>query len=276
MLSIHPLFLVFLLVAFFSGVGGIAVALLFGVIIHELSHAAVAWHFGIKTKRLKLLPFGAAIEIEAAFVPTKEKIIILLAGSFGNIVCALSMGLLLWIAPAWFSLWEILIIANAVPALLNLLPIYPFDGGKILAILGGLKFAKVIHIFSVIMFGAILVCSVFLWFNVALALLAGTMVIMLTTELKHTRFTTKFKSSKKHDKVVEVVVKSSIELFEMYKLVDAKYFTKFLVMDDENRAVYENEVEKLLLLCEANTSLGDALSYLSATTVPVEYAENSS
>ena len=258
MLSFHPLFILFLVAAFLAGVGGIAIALILGVIVHELSHIAVAKYFGIRTERLRLLPFGAEIEIDATFLPTRERIIILLAGSFGNIVFALSIGLFLWIAPGWFHFWEVLIIANTVPAVLNLLPIYPFDGGKIMALLGGAKCEKVVHFVSIVFFALIFMLSVFLWHNFAGIVLAGTMVAMIVMEFKKTKFVSKFNSQRKQGRVVEVAIESSATLFEAYKNIDAKHYTKFLITD-KGRILYENDIEKMLLSNDMNSSLESVL-----------------
>jgi len=188
----HPLFVAVLVVAFLCGFGWMAVALLSAVLVHECSHALVAAHFGVRTERLRLLPFGAEICVDCAILSTDKKVIILLAGSMGNILVAIALSSLIWLFPQFFIVLEILIIANAVPGILNLLPIYPLDGGKILY-LGSSKKRWVVY-WSNAFFAGLLVASCIYFFNVALLLLCVVMIININFDLKPTNYTTYIKT----------------------------------------------------------------------------------
>jgi len=189
---LHPLFLVVLVVAFIGGFGWIAVALLFAVLVHEFSHILVARHFGVRTDKLRLLPFGAEVCIDCAFLSKDKKIKILLAGPMGNIIFAIVCSSLLWLFPQFFMVVEILVIANAVPGVLNLLPIYPLDGGKILYLVAGER--KWVVWWSNAFFVGLFIASCIFFFNVALLLMCVMMIVCINFELKATRYRTYIKT----------------------------------------------------------------------------------
>ena len=191
-LSLHPLFIAVLVIAFLCGFGWIAVALLSAVLVHEFSHAVAAAHLGVRTDRLRLLPFGAEISIDSAFLPVDKKVRILLAGSVGNIVLAVCLSSLLWLFPPIFMVAEVLIIANAVPGVLNLMPIYPLDGGKILYLVTGKR--KWVIWLSNIFFGALFAASCLFFFNAPLLLMCAVMIININFELKPTNYATYIKT----------------------------------------------------------------------------------
>ncbi|AMV11800.1 MULTISPECIES: site-2 protease family protein [Geobacillus] len=135
-LHVHPLLWL---------IGGIAVLtahfkqlclLFFIVLVHELGHAAAAAFFSWRVKRILLLPFGGVAEVEEhGNRPFREEWIVTLAGPAQH----------LWLVAAAFFLWkagmmdggswELFFRYNAAIFALNLLPIWPLDGGKLLFLL---------------------------------------------------------------------------------------------------------------------------------------------
>ena len=202
---LHPLFVAVLAISFLCGFGWVAVALLSAVLVHEFSHALVAAWFGVRTERLRLLPFGAEICIDCAFLSKDKKVLILLAGPMGNIVLAIVLSSLLWLFPQFFLVVEVLIIANAVPGVLNLLPIYPLDGGKILHLVTGER--RWVVWWSNAAFGALFVASCCFFFNPALLLMCVMMIICINFELKATTYKTYIKTLDKF--CVDFVKKSA-------------------------------------------------------------------
>lgn len=100
--------------------------------VHELGHCAALWAFGIKIYEIRVGAFGARIETE----PTegREGAICALAGPLaGMLVC------LFW---RWMP-------GAAVCALVqtafNLMPVYPFDGGRALECLRHKAVAKSVN-----------------------------------------------------------------------------------------------------------------------------------
>jgi Zn-dependent protease len=142
------LLLVFLLVA---GVGakqsGVSTALyilaLFAsVLLHEVGHALVARHYGIRTIEIVMFPIGGISRPERQPKP-REELWISLAGPLVNLL--LAAVLLGWMAaqqgfvaleqlrtPTDANLAERIALGNLLLCVFNLLPAYPMDGGRIL------------------------------------------------------------------------------------------------------------------------------------------------
>lgn len=111
--------------------------LLFSIVfIHELGHAVVAQRFSWRVKRIVLLPFGGVAEMdEHGNRPFREELVVTLAGPAQHV----------WLVGGAFLLWKCDILSidhwqlffhyNLTIAVLNLLPIWPLDGGKLLFLL---------------------------------------------------------------------------------------------------------------------------------------------
>lgn len=135
-LHVHPLLWL---------IGGMAVLtahfkqlclLFFIVLVHELGHAAAAAFFSWRVKRILLLPFGGVAEVEEhGNRPFREEWIVTLAGPAQH----------LWLGAAAFFFWkagwmddgswELFFRYNVAVFGLNLLPVWPLDGGKLLFLL---------------------------------------------------------------------------------------------------------------------------------------------
>jgi Zn-dependent protease/CBS domain-containing protein len=126
------------------------VGIVFGsVVLHELGHALVARGAGIPAKGIILLPIGGVTVLdEANVVPDpvngwKREIRIAVAGPLVNLLVAGISALILLAAIPGFSLatkpflysgalLRSIVWANLYLGLLNLLPAYPMDGGRVL------------------------------------------------------------------------------------------------------------------------------------------------
>ena len=257
----HPLFVIILIISFALGFGIFMVALLSAVIIHELSHTIAAQHFGICVKEMRLLPFGAEVSIDCAFLLDDKKIIILLAGAFGNITIAVVCGSLLWLFPNLFMFLEIIVIANVVPAVLNLLPIYPLDGGKILRLILPSCIVGFFVFLSNLFFVGLFILSCFFFFNIPLLLLCVLMVISINFELKHTLFISKINSAikSKSGRIVEVAITENMTIFDVSRLASTKYYTRFVIADRNNKVFYESDLEKMLLNNRIDITIGQVV-----------------
>ena len=134
------------------GRGLALVAIIFGsVVLHELGHALVGMRAGVPAKAIILLPIGGVTlldetqrPLEPGMLTWKRDIRIALAGPLVNIIiAAVTGGVLLAVAPQiHFSAKPFYIYSGNLPrslfwanlglALLNLLPAYPMDGGRVL------------------------------------------------------------------------------------------------------------------------------------------------
>ncbi len=118
------------------------------VLWHELCHGLAAAHSGVRSRQLVLLPIGgvAIANPQAESDEPRDlwtELRIALAGPIGNILVALICGTFLAAVAPELSLWgrplihagnllRSLVWINGGLALLNLMPAYPLDGGRIL------------------------------------------------------------------------------------------------------------------------------------------------
>ncbi|HZQ66888.1 MAG TPA: site-2 protease family protein [Terriglobales bacterium] len=125
------------------------VGIIFGsVALHEVGHALAAMHAGATAKSIILLPIGGIAMLdeskpEPAASSWKREIRVAMAGPFLSLLLAFVSGsILLGVAPE-IGLWtkpflhsnhllRSLVWANVYIGLLNLLPAYPLDGGRVL------------------------------------------------------------------------------------------------------------------------------------------------
>ena len=131
-IGIHPLFLLLGLGFVVAGWGSVFLIYLLVVVLHELAHYFVAKKLGYKMDKIYLLPYGAGIALKQNFADENDEIIIAIAGPLCNFILAFLTISLWWIFPETYNSTEIFVLANLVTGIVNLLPCYPLDGGRIL------------------------------------------------------------------------------------------------------------------------------------------------
>ena len=181
----HPLFLFVVILSFFYGFAIYILLCLVAVLIHEFCHAITARHFGVSANRITILPFGAAVNIDCDILPRKNQVMILLAGSLGNIITALFAGGLLWIAPQLFIILGMFIVANTIIAIMNLIPLYPLDMGKIIELFATRRVIKFLHIITNLIFTTLFFVACFVTHSWSVALFAVCMMFTVNTEKRN-------------------------------------------------------------------------------------------
>lgn len=159
---VHPIMIPFFLFFYLSG--EIAMyALVFGsLLVHELGHLLVAICMGARIQSCTILPYGGEIKIEQFSKLTKMvQVCIILGGPFCTLLLLL-FGILVDFPQAHiFLMIQYLILG------LNLLPIFPLDGGRIVHSLFPTRYEGLIG-FSLVLCMIIFVISCF-YFPQALA-----------------------------------------------------------------------------------------------------------
>ncbi len=121
MIRINPLFLFVLFLAWHFDLLT-AFLLVFSVaVLHEAGHALCARLFGLKIKLFQIQPWGVCMKTEPFLSPASE-IAVAAAGPFVNLLL-LGIG---FIKPN-----PLFLLSNMFMLLINLLPVYPLDGGRI-------------------------------------------------------------------------------------------------------------------------------------------------
>lgn len=131
-LRIHPLFLAAGLFSVFTGDLMLFLAATVAAVEHECAHAFVARRYGFILDKLVLMPYGAVISGDLAGIGKKQELAVLAAGPLANACTALFFAALWWLWPETYAYTDTAAYVSAALFLVNLLPAYPLDGGRIL------------------------------------------------------------------------------------------------------------------------------------------------
>ena len=127
-LKVHYLFLLWLVLLASFGQLVYAAILLFSVIVHELGHILTAVNMGIKISEVELMPYGGVARLDGLLGADPDRdAAIALAGPANSLVL-LVVGLFLPHKGYGLILME----TNLLLLFINLLPILPLDGGRLL------------------------------------------------------------------------------------------------------------------------------------------------
>ncbi len=130
-ISVHPLFVV--LGLYYAATGKILEFAVYTVtaVIHETGHSVVAGNLGYKLNKLVLMPFGAVARGDIDGLKLKDEVKIALAGPFVNVAVGLLFVAVWWIFPEAYAFTDTAASANFSMALVNFIPCYPLDGGRV-------------------------------------------------------------------------------------------------------------------------------------------------
>ena len=123
-------------------------ALFVSVILHEYGHALTARYYGVKTKDIILLPIGGLARLEKLPKKPLQEFVVAAAGPAVNLFIALVLGIVLWmeydgeigrifssrgtLILRWHRVIPMLFVLNLSLAIMNLIPAFPLDGGRML------------------------------------------------------------------------------------------------------------------------------------------------
>lgn len=128
---LHPLFLLVGLWYAFTGELFLFLLSALVAIQHECAHAFAAARLGYKLNAIVLMPFGAVIDSDLRDISLKDEIFVALCGPLCNLVTAVFFVALWWLAPTMYAFTDTACYSSLAIALVNLLPAYPLDGGRI-------------------------------------------------------------------------------------------------------------------------------------------------
>jgi len=115
--------------------GAIGIAFIGSVGAHEFAHALVARRVGLPVRWVKLSLLGGAAEISAERSTPADEVVVALAGPGISFALGAVTGLLALLSHErngpLFALFVALAIMNGLLVVLNLLPGFPLDGGRI-------------------------------------------------------------------------------------------------------------------------------------------------
>ncbi len=132
LLRLHPLFL---LVGFWYCIKGELFLFLLSALValqHECAHAFAAARLGYRLNSIVLMPFGAVIDGDLHDISLKDEIFVALCGPLCNLCTAIFFIAIWWLHPTMYAFTDTACYSSLSIALVNLLPAYPLDGGRIL------------------------------------------------------------------------------------------------------------------------------------------------
>ena len=166
----------------------------FGVVlIHEISHLITAIILNVDVKSIEILPFGMTLRLDSFVVRTpKKEIAIAISGPLSNVIMLVMSEFFIVKHGANLNLL-IFVVVNWSVLLLNLFPIPPLDGGRVLRALvikyaGIMTSAKIIRKISCVFLIIIWTMGIFLVIytkgNPSLCIIGAFLVFSLVEEKK--------------------------------------------------------------------------------------------
>ena len=132
-ISVHPLFYAFGFYYAFTGRIFIFVIYTLTAVVHELGHSFVASGAGYRLDKITLMPFGAIVSGEIEGLKLSDEIKVALAGPFINLAVGIFFVAVWWIYPESYAFTDVVAEANFSMAIVNFIPAFPLDGGRVLS-----------------------------------------------------------------------------------------------------------------------------------------------
>ena len=132
LVRLHPLFL--LVGVWYACTGELFLFLLSALVAiqHECAHAFASARLGYQLNKIVLMPFGAIIDGDLRGISFKDEIFVAICGPLCNLITAAFFVALWWLEPTMYAFTDTACYSSLMIALVNLLPAYPLDGGRIL------------------------------------------------------------------------------------------------------------------------------------------------
>lgn len=252
--KVHPLLIAFGI--YFALLGKVFSFLVYtlSAVIHELGHYFQSEKLGYGLKKIILMPYGALITGDIENVKYVDEIKIALAGPIVNLTVALFCVALWWLIPDLYPYTDLIVTANISLAIINLLPCYPLDGGRVLLATLSLLFKrskakKVVKILGVVL-GAVLfalfVYSLFVSPNFTLLFFSVFMLIGATSTTKEADYIkvfTKISNSalKRPVSVKKIAVPSTATIKSLFSLASGDCYYELIIIDGDNKKTIEGE-----------------------------------
>lgn len=244
------------------------------VLIHELAHLLVARRLRYECCYIKLSVFGAVLYGSFDSLDSPDEIKIAIAGPIVNLILVVVLVAFWWILPDSYHFTHLAVTANLSLAVVNLLPCYPLDGGRILIawLSNRMENKKAVNLTKILAF--CLACLTFLVFLLSVVLLQpnfsiGAFAIFMLSSaignnenMLYRRLLMLNNYTNKLYKGIEIkhfVFSSDVMLFQLLKKLSANYYAIFVVFDGQKElfSISQNQLEKILTINQTNTILAD-------------------
>ncbi len=242
------------------------------VLIHEFAHFFVAKKLNYKCKQITLSAFGAVLYGDFDDIDRIDSIKIAAAGPAVNAALSIITVALWWIFPSTYVFTEQFALCNTVLLIINLLPCYPLDGGRIFIALTenrcgykkSLKIARIITlILSVILFLFFLTGLLYKLNFYTVGLFAVFLLLTGTNETKFAIYQKQLvfdgykKGLKRGLEKKCLVFDGDLPLKILLKKLNGNFFYEITVICDNNNTfiLQQPKINKLLINYPLDTPL---------------------
>ncbi len=224
------------------------VVVFFSVLIHEFGHALTAMAFGRKAE-IELVALGGVTLMRGTKLKLWKEFLVVLNGplaGFMIFLVAYQFEYLLHTNISEFAkfLLGLTIYANLFWTILNLLPIHPLDGGKLLIIvLEGIFGVRGIS-FGLIT-SSVLALVVSIYFFLIQAMLGGAIFLLFAFESFRAWQSSRKVTSKDQDEAIQLMLKQAEETWQSGDKEEAKRQLEDIRRHTQNGLIYNTSTEDL-------------------------------
>lgn len=230
------------------------------MLLHEISHSIAGKKFGYQMTKITLMPYGAMIYGGEKF-NRKEGLVIALAGPFCNAILALFTLALWWLVPTMYSYTYEFFKTNLSLMIFNLLPCFPLDGSRVVLSFchDKLKCLKVLKIIGVVFsIFAIIFGIISFWFvpNISLVSIGAFLFVGAIFASKKEEYScivgklSFFKDYRRGVIARDVYVSGDLKISELFKFLNSRFLTTFIVIDDAGNELGVIDEEKMKNMIE--------------------------
>lgn len=277
-LSVHPLF--FILGFYYAITGEIFMFIILTAtaVIHELGHSFVASNLGYRLNKIMLMPFGAIVSGNIEGIKFLDEMRIAIAGPFLNISIGIFFIAMWWIYPESYAYSDTIVMANLSMAIVNLLPIYPLDGGRIVFASLGAKFgyerafniSKIIGIIFSLLILALFVIGIFInAINISLLFFSLFIFFGAINREKENKYIKIFsaldKEKLKNGAILKTyAVSKEMKIKKLINLLDSRAVNEVAVFDGDKKIVTlsQRRIEKIIEKANIYSTISQNLNIL--------------
>ena len=246
----------------------VAVNYFFAILIHEAGHYFVAKKQGYKLSKFTFSPYGVSLSYYGQTLHNSDELKIAAAGPLANLITAFAVVGLWWMFPHLYFFSESFVYVSVLLALLNFLPAYPLDGGRIFVLTASKflneKTAKRITFalnFLFAMLFLILFCvSCIINFNPSYLLFSVFLIVGildLKENSKYEKLNVFTKLNKNFTKPEFFIVDENATLKELLKKIKSNKTVVFCLILNNGKII--NLSEKMILKMSLNIDLNKKL-----------------
>ena len=266
--KLHPLF--YLLAGYFLVVGKfeLLAGYLVSIVAHESAHNRMANLRGYKSGVITVMPYGGVVDCGEDYNDS-DNVLIALSAPFFNLAVATFFVALWWVFPDIYAYTQGLCLANLALGVVNLLPLFPLDGSRVVVsmVKNKLRAIKVLRIATVCVGALTLsggIVAIFVAKNISIAVFGG---FLLFSGIFTSKGQTYYHIARNRPFVKDYAggvfemsarVPMDSKLFQLLKFVKKDSVVDFILVDENGAEVCRISEETLGELC-LNNELSDSV-----------------